>query len=114
MDITAVVGMKSFIGITQEQKLVQGCGKTVLISFLCQKVLDDELATFSIHAGSKIRRIRMIRTSLSPYDYFQGNNIENSLTEEENDLIGLMEIPPDSAKQRAILENIYLPSLYVL
>ncbi|CAF0852902.1 unnamed protein product [Didymodactylos carnosus] len=97
--------------LRQDSELIR-CGKTVLISFLCQKVLDDELATFSIHAGSKIRRIRMIRTSLSPYDYFQGNNIENSLTEEENDLIGLMEIPPDSAKQRAILENIYLPSLY--
>ncbi|CAF1411439.1 unnamed protein product [Didymodactylos carnosus] len=49
----------------------------------------------------------MIRTSLSPYDYFQGNNIENLLTEDENDLIGLMDIPPGSAKQRAILENIF-------
>ncbi|CAF1081188.1 unnamed protein product [Adineta ricciae] len=28
-----------------------GCGKTALIQFLCQKILNDELAIFRIHAG---------------------------------------------------------------
>ncbi|CAF1398652.1 unnamed protein product, partial [Rotaria sordida] len=28
-----------------------GCGKTALIQFLCEKILDDELAVFRIHAG---------------------------------------------------------------
>ncbi|CAF3429598.1 unnamed protein product, partial [Rotaria sp. Silwood2] len=28
-----------------------GCGKTALIKFLCQKILDDELEIFRIHAG---------------------------------------------------------------
>jgi len=28
-----------------------GCGKTALIKFLCQKILDDELEVFRIHAG---------------------------------------------------------------
>ncbi|CAF3343766.1 unnamed protein product [Rotaria socialis] len=28
-----------------------GCGKTALIQFLCQKVLDDEMEVFRIHAG---------------------------------------------------------------
>ncbi|CAF4833776.1 unnamed protein product, partial [Rotaria sp. Silwood1] len=28
-----------------------GCGKTALIQFLCQKILDDEMVVFHIHAG---------------------------------------------------------------
>ena len=28
-----------------------GCGKTSLIKFLCQKIVDDEMITFRIHAG---------------------------------------------------------------
>lgn len=34
-----------------------GCGKTALIQFLCQKILDDELRVFRVHAGVKADRI---------------------------------------------------------
>ncbi|CAM4941343.1 unnamed protein product [Rotaria socialis] len=34
-----------------------GCGKTALINFLCQKVLDDELEIFRIHAGVTSEKI---------------------------------------------------------
>ena len=30
---------------------ILGCGKTALIQFLCQKILDDEMEIFRIHAG---------------------------------------------------------------
>ncbi|CAM4834359.1 unnamed protein product, partial [Rotaria magnacalcarata] len=34
-----------------------GCGKTALIQFLCQQILDDELAIFRIHAGISSEKI---------------------------------------------------------
>ncbi|CAF1219524.1 unnamed protein product, partial [Didymodactylos carnosus] len=34
-----------------------GCGKTALIKFLCQKILDDELEIFRIHAGVNDEKI---------------------------------------------------------
>ena len=34
-----------------------GCGKTALIQFLCQKILNDELAVFRIHAGITSEKI---------------------------------------------------------
>ena len=35
-----------------------GCGKTALISFLCQIILDDELEIFRIHAGINVKKIQ--------------------------------------------------------
>ncbi|CAF2743269.1 unnamed protein product, partial [Rotaria sp. Silwood2] len=37
--------------IEKKTTFVLGCGKTTLIQFLCQKILDDELKVFRIHAG---------------------------------------------------------------
>ena len=37
--------------MSQWRLLFLGCGKTSLIQFLCQRILDDEIAIFRIHAG---------------------------------------------------------------
>ncbi|CAF4298072.1 unnamed protein product, partial [Rotaria sp. Silwood2] len=34
-----------------------GCGKTALIQFLCQKILDDELEVFRMHAGVEVDKL---------------------------------------------------------
>ncbi|UJR16715.1 hypothetical protein I4U23_003615, partial [Adineta vaga] len=34
-----------------------GCGKTALIQFLCQKILDDDLTVFRMHAGIGVEKI---------------------------------------------------------
>ncbi|CAF1690455.1 unnamed protein product, partial [Adineta ricciae] len=34
-----------------------GCGKTALIQFLCEKMLDDDLRVFHIHAGVDLKQI---------------------------------------------------------
>ena len=37
--------------------LFLGCGKTKLLSFLCQIILDDELEIFRMHAGINVKKI---------------------------------------------------------
>ncbi|CAM2726708.1 unnamed protein product [Rotaria socialis] len=34
-----------------------GCGKTALIQFLCQKILDDDLEVFRMHAGVEVEKL---------------------------------------------------------
>lgn len=43
--------MLLFFYFTTSLFLSIGCGKTTLIQFLCEKILDDELAVFRVHAG---------------------------------------------------------------
>ena len=40
-----------FQSFTNFSNVFEGCGKTALIQFLCQKILDDDMEVFHIHAG---------------------------------------------------------------
>ncbi|CAF1490875.1 unnamed protein product, partial [Adineta ricciae] len=40
-----------------ERPYFVGCGKTALIQFLCEKMLDDDLRVFHIHAGVDLKQI---------------------------------------------------------
>ena len=57
-----------------------GCGKTSLIKFLCQKILDDEMIIFRIHAGVTAEKItKLMNKFITQAQTYETENINKRL-----------------------------------